>query len=84
MPGEQHASSGVKELGRDLVVSARADDGLTEAIEGVSDSFLVGVQWHPEVFEMADPHTRHLFAGFIRAAVDWSTANNTSRSGVEG
>jgi hypothetical protein len=25
------------------------------------DHFLIGVQWHPEVFEMADPHTRHLF-----------------------
>jgi putative glutamine amidotransferase len=66
------------------VVSATADDGLIEAIEGTTDAFLVGVQWHPEVFEMADPHTRHLFGGFIRAAVEWSTANSTPRVGVEG
>lgn len=75
---------GIKELGRDLVVSARADDGLIEAVEGAGEGFLVGVQWHPEVFELVDPHSRHLFAGFIRAAVDWSTANNTARVGVGG
>ena len=75
---------GIKQLGRDLVVSATADDGLVEAIEGTGDVFLVGVQWHPEVFEMSDPHTRHLFGGFIRAAVDWSTAHGSARVGVGG
>jgi putative glutamine amidotransferase len=75
---------GIKTLGRDLVVSATADDGLIEAIEGTTDAFCIGVQWHPEVFEMADPHTRHLFGGFIRAAMAWSSANNTSRVAVGG
>ena len=59
-------------------------DPLIEAVEGDGDAFLIGVQWHPEVLEMADPHTRHLFGGFIRAAMDWSTANSTSRVGVGG
>jgi putative glutamine amidotransferase len=65
---------GVKSLGDGLLVSATADDGLIEAIEGRSDGFLVGVQWHPEVFEMADPHSRHLFGGFIQASVEWAHA----------
>jgi putative glutamine amidotransferase len=73
---------GIKALGRDLVVSATSDDGLIEAVEGAGDAFCVGLQWHPEVFEMADPHTRHLFGGFIRAAMDWSSANNTTRVAV--
>jgi putative glutamine amidotransferase len=30
---------------------------------------MVGVQWHPEVFEMTDPHTRHLFHEFVEQAV---------------
>jgi putative glutamine amidotransferase len=34
----------------------------------------VGVQWHPEVFEMTDPRTRHLFGGFIAAARAWALA----------
>jgi len=59
---------GVKQVGTGLMVSATAPDGLIEALEGASDHFLIGVQWHPEVFEMADPHTRHLFRAFIAAA----------------
>jgi putative glutamine amidotransferase len=40
---------GIKELGRNLVVEARAPDGLVEAVrvEGAS-AFAYGVQWHPE------------------------------------
>jgi CTP synthase (UTP-ammonia lyase) len=66
------------------VPSAVADDGLIEAVEGDGEAFLVGVQWHPEVFEMADPHSRHLFGGFIRAAMSWSTANKNARVRVGG
>jgi putative glutamine amidotransferase len=75
---------GIKDLGDGLLASATADDGLIEAIETTGDAFCVGVQWHPEVFEMADPHTRHLFGGFIRAALEWSSANNTTRVAVGG
>jgi putative glutamine amidotransferase len=59
---------GVKTLAPSLVASAVAPDGLIEAAESASDHFLVGVQWHPEVFEMTDPHTRHVFREFIAAA----------------
>jgi putative glutamine amidotransferase len=63
---------GVKHLGTDLRVGARADDGLVEAIEHKSYPWLLGVQWHPERNEAAasesDPD-RRLFAGF-RSAVD--------------
>lgn len=71
---------GIKRLGASLAATAVAPDGLIEAIEGTADDhFLVGVQWHPEVFEMSDPHTRHLFGGFIRAAMAWSEANGSWR-----
>jgi putative glutamine amidotransferase len=35
-------------LGRRLVVTARAVDGLVEAVEVPGARFVVGVQWHPE------------------------------------
>ena len=60
---------GIKELAPALVPAAVAPDGLIEAVEHDSDHFMIGVQWHPEVFEMTDPHTRHLFSEFIRQAV---------------
>ena len=59
---------GIKELGRSLAPSATAPDGLIEAIESSGDSFLVGVQWHPEVFDSKDPNTEHLFSEFLAAA----------------
>jgi putative glutamine amidotransferase len=60
----------VKRLGRGLIASAVAPDGVIEAVEGSGDGFLVGVQWHPEMFEQHDPSTRHLFRTFIGAAAD--------------
>lgn len=58
----------VKQLAPALQVSARSSDGLIEAVESGTDHFLVGVQWHPEVFEHADQRTRRLFQSFIAAA----------------
>lgn len=59
---------GIKQLASELVPAAVAPDGLVEAVERDGDHFMVGVQWHPEMFEMTDPHTRHLFRAFIAAA----------------
>jgi putative glutamine amidotransferase len=36
------------EIGRDLIVTATADDGTVEAIEHPGKRFAVGVLWHPE------------------------------------
>ena len=58
----------IKRLGTGLSVTATAPDGVIEAIEGTDDAFLVGVQWHPEVFEPTDEDTRRLFRAFVDAA----------------
>ena len=71
---------GIKKLGTALVASAVSDDGLIEAVEGTTDAFLVGVQWHPEIFEMSHAHTGHLFNGFIRAACEWAEQHGSTRA----
>jgi putative glutamine amidotransferase len=38
----------IDEVGSELIVSARADDGVIEAIESKNHKFLIGVQWHCE------------------------------------
>ena len=53
----------VDALGESLLVSARSDDGVVEAVEILGRSFVVGVQWHPE--ENGD---LRLFAGLVEAA----------------
>ena len=65
---------GIRTLAPELVASAVAPDGLIEAVESPSSPFLVGVQWHPEVFELTDPHTRHVFRGFIDASLQHRAA----------
>ena len=38
----------IRDLGRDLVVTARAGDGVIEAVELPPARFVLAVQWHPE------------------------------------
>jgi putative glutamine amidotransferase len=61
-------SQGVERLGTDLIVEARAPDGVIEAFR-VADSptFALGLQWHPEWQFAKDPFSRALFAAFGRA-----------------
>ncbi len=53
----------VDRLGGGLVVSARSEDGVIEAVELPGQRFVVGVQWHPE--ETGDGR---LFEALIAAA----------------
>lgn len=60
---------GVRELGRGLVVEARAPDGLIEAFRvEAATTFALAVQWHPEWQVMAQPFSQALFAAFGAAA----------------
>ena len=50
-----------------LVVTARADDGVIEALEKPDAKFTVAVQWHPENLSETDAPSRALFAAFAAA-----------------
>ena len=58
----------IREPGRGLQVTARASDGVIEAVEWTGDSsWVTGVQWHPE--RMADDRlTQKLFEDLVAAA----------------
>lgn len=58
----------VKEVAKDFMVSARARDGIIEAIESKEHSFALGVQWHPEnMLEGKDEASELIFKAFINA-----------------
>ena len=47
---------GVKSLGKDLVIEAVSmPDEVVEAVRWNGSSYIVGVQWHPELHDPADP-----------------------------
>lgn len=56
----------VKNAGRNIKVSARANDGIIEAIEKTNHPFCVGIQWHPEF--NASKADQKIFNAFIKAA----------------
>jgi gamma-glutamyl-gamma-aminobutyrate hydrolase PuuD len=61
VPSHHHQAVGA--IGKGLVASAFAEDGLTEAVEDPARPFCIGVQWHPE--EHADDV---LVAAFVESA----------------
>jgi len=54
-------------LGKGLKVVARDQDGLIQAVEDPSLSFVLGVQWHPE-FLLYLSQQRHLFRRLVEQA----------------
>lgn len=58
----------VKRLGRGFRVSARAEDGVVEALEREGEGFVVGVQWHPEREGCAPAAGDGLFRALVRAS----------------
>lgn len=58
----------VKDLAPGFHVSAKAEDNVIEGIVKAESSWILGVQWHPEVMINAQPEMRKLFETFIAEA----------------
>jgi putative glutamine amidotransferase len=65
---------GIAKLGDGLAPTIRAPDDLIEGIEGTGESFLVGVQWHPEMLIERDAGTRRLYQEFRDAAAAFAVS----------
>ena len=58
----------IRKLGRGLRISARAGDGVVEAIESVSGEKIIGVQWHPEDMIDSSEVMNNLFQWLVNQA----------------
>lgn len=64
-----HHHQAIETLGRDLRATAWSSDGLVEGFEDArGESWVVGVQWHPELGWKRDILSRALFRSFVEAA----------------
>lgn len=68
-PVNSHHHQAIETLGRELVATAWASDGIVEAVEDPrGDRFVLGVQWHPELGWAHDDLSRALFSRLISEA----------------
>ena len=58
----------VRDLAEGFKVSALSKDGIIEAIESANHSFIVGVQWHPEILVEKYPVFLKIFEALVNAA----------------
>jgi len=59
----------VRDVPKNLTITARSDDGIVEGIELDSHSWLVAVQWHPELSASNDVLQQKLFNALIEASL---------------
>ena len=80
VPVNSHHHQAIETLGRELVATAWASDGLVEAVEDSrNDRFVLGVQWHPELAWDRDPVSLALFNRFVDEARDFASRSQQQR-----
>ncbi|MFW5499865.1 MULTISPECIES: gamma-glutamyl-gamma-aminobutyrate hydrolase family protein [unclassified Maridesulfovibrio] len=57
----------INEVGQELEVVAECDAGIIQAVEGRNNSFLLGVQWHPE-YLVQYRSQRRIFKALVNAS----------------
>lgn len=73
----------IETLGRELVATAWASDGIVEAVEDPrSDRFVLGVQWHPELGWERDELSRSLFSRFVFEARNFAESKSHDEAGA--
>ncbi|HIB1912188.1 TPA: gamma-glutamyl-gamma-aminobutyrate hydrolase family protein [Enterococcus faecium] len=55
----------IKDVPNNFMISARAKDGVVEAIEATNYGFLIGIQWHPEMLHKTTLVMNELFKQLI-------------------
>lgn len=58
----------IKDPAPGFVVNAKAKDGIIEGIEKTGDTFVMGLQWHPEMMLEKDTAMLKIFRNFIECA----------------
>lgn len=66
-----HHRQAIGKLGKDLVISAVAPDGIIECIEHKFHTFCLGVEWHPEYCH--NENDTKIIQAFVKAAASFHT-----------
>lgn len=64
---DSYHHQGIDKVGKELRAIAWTQDGLVEAVEGTGKTFVLGVQWHPEMSYVKYPEQLAPFIVFMEA-----------------
>ena len=65
-----HHHQAIGKIGKDLKATAWAKDGVVECIEDTrNETFILGVQWHPELSWKFDNLSNNIFTSFINECI---------------
>jgi putative glutamine amidotransferase len=67
MPVNSLHHQALKRIAPGFIVTARAPDGIVEAMEAENHPFAIGIQWHPEELADSDAKAQHLFDALVEA-----------------
>ena len=73
----------VKELGRGVRISGRAEDGVAELLEVPEYPFVIGIQGHPEELYTAEAACEKLFVAFVEACGQYAKEREAVAVGSE-
>jgi putative glutamine amidotransferase len=77
---DSYHHQGIDKVGKELRAVAWTQDGLVEAVEGTGKTFVLGVQWHPEMSYAKYPEQVAPFVVFMEAV---RKSNKPTRNFIE-
>ena len=61
----------LKDVAPEFKVVAKSSDGVIESIEKITeDSFVIGVQWHPEMLSASNEKSQEIFNEFVKKVIE--------------
>ncbi|MFP5298533.1 MAG: gamma-glutamyl-gamma-aminobutyrate hydrolase family protein, partial [Actinomycetota bacterium] len=78
VPVNSHHHQGLDRLAAELRPVAWATDGILEAVISTEHTWVVGVQWHPEVMAPLDQRQMRLFEEFIAATERYAAESDAA------
>lgn len=73
-----HHHQGLDRLGDGIEEAAWSDDGVLEGVIATDYTWVVGVQWHPEVMAAEDESQANLFTAFVEATRAYAQRNRAA------
>lgn len=60
----------IHNLGKNLIISSLANDGVIESVEHTQKKFIMGVQWHPEALNKIYTVQNKIFQAFVESTLN--------------